>query len=79
MLKINAAENEKSNIRRSCRNLCLIFCNQKYAENVFSYNATVRPILLVKNMKSHSVLLLFIFSWLHGDMNVINLPLNMTR
>ena len=62
MPKINTAENKKSNIRRSCRNLCLIFCNQKIAENVFSYNATVRPILLVKNMKSHSVLLLFIFS-----------------
>ena len=79
MPKINTAENKKSNIRRSCRNLCLIFCNQKFAENVFSYNATVRPILLVKNMKGHSVLLLFIFPYLHGYTNVINLPLNMTR
>ena len=48
------------------------------AENVFSYNAKVRPILLVKNMKGHSVLLLFIFPCLHGYTNVINLPLNMT-
>ena len=79
MAKINTAENKKSNIRRSCRNLCIIFCNQTFAENVFSYNATVRPILLVKNMKGHSVLLLYIFPCLHGYTNVINLPLNMTR
>ena len=79
MSKINTAENKKSNIRRSCRNLCLIFCNQKFAENVFDYNATVRPILLVKHMKGYSVLLLFIFPCLHGYTNVINLPLNMTR
>ena len=79
MPKINTAENKKSNIRRSCRNLCLIFCNQKFDENVFSNNATVRPILLVKHMKGHSVLLLFIFPCLHGYTNVINLPLNMTR
>ena len=77
--KINTAENKKSNIRRSCRNLCLIFCNQKFAENVFSYNATVRPILLVKNKKGRSVLILFIFPCLHGYANVINLALNMTR
>ena len=56
-----------------------MFCNQKFAGNVFSYNATVRPILLVKNMKGQSVLLLFIFPCLHGYTNVINLPLNMTR
>ena len=79
MSKINSADNKKSNIRRSCRNLCLIFCNQKFAENVFSYNATVRPILLVKYMKGYSVLLLFIFPFLHRYTNVINLPLNMTR
>ena len=70
---------KKSNIRRSCRNLYLIFFNQKFVENVFSYNATVRPILLVKNMMGHSVLLLFIFPCLHGYTNVNNLPLNMTR
>ena len=69
MPKINTAENKKLNIRRSCRNLYLIFCNQKFAENVFSYNATVRPILLVKNMKGDSVLLLFIFPCLHGYRN----------
>ena len=79
MPKINTAENKKSNIRRSCRNLCLIFCNQKFAENVVDYNATVRPILLVKDKKGHSALLLFIFPRLHGYTNVINLPLNMTR
>ena len=62
MPKINTPENKKSNIRRSCRKLCLIFCNQKFAENVFSYNATVRPILLVKNMKGHSVLVFVYFS-----------------
>ena len=79
MPKINTTENKKSNIRRSCRNLYLIFCNQKFAENFFSYNATVRPILLVKNIKGHWVLLLFIFPCLHGYTNVNNLPLNMTR
>ena len=79
MSKINTAENKKSNIHRSCRNLCLIFCNQKFAENVFSNNATVRPILLGKNIKGLSVLLLFIFSCLQVYTNVINLPLNMTR
>ena len=79
MPKINTAENKKSNIRRSCRNLCLIFCNQKFAENDFSYNATVRPILVVKHMKGYSVLLLFIFPCLYRYTNVIILPLNMTR
>ena len=79
MPKINTADNKNWNMRRSCRNLCFIFCNQKFAENVFSFNARVRPILLVKNMKGHSVLLLFIFPCLHGYTNVINLPLNMTR
>ena len=79
MPRINTAENKKSNIRRSCRNLCLIFCNQKFAENVFIYNATVRPILLVKNMKGHLVRVVFVFPCLHGYTNVINLLLNMTR
>ena len=79
MPKINNTENRKSNICRSCRNLYLIFCNQKFAGNVFSYNATVCPILLVKTMKGHPALLLFIFPCLHGYTNVINLLLNMTR
>ena len=64
MAKINTAENKISNIRRSCRRLCLICCNQKFAENVLSNIATVGPILLVKYEGSFSPTLL-IFPWLH--------------
>ena len=61
MSKINTAEKKNSNNRRSCRRLCLICCSQKFVENVFSNIAPVSPILLVINLKGHSVLLLFIF------------------
>ena len=73
---MNTAENKESNIRRSCKSLCLICCNQKFVENVFSKIATARPILLAKKLRGHSVLLLFIFPCLHERKQ---LPLNMTR
>ena len=49
-----------------------------FVENVFSTIATVRPILLVKDLRVIRSNL-FIFPCLHGDTNVNNLTLNMTR